>query len=133
MQNYEKIAITPDQIIPIARDMHDRGIMLTMIHGYVDHDGQTVISYDYAQGDTIESYTVTGFDTLPSIADIYSEAAAWPELELYELMGVTFEGLDTSRRLFLPEDMLDARGQILVQPMDELIQSRHPAKDAQQD
>ena len=48
-------------------------------------------------------------------------------------MGVTFEGLDTSRRLFLPEDMLDARGQILVQPMDELIQSRHPAKDAQQD
>ena len=40
MQNYEKIAITPDQIIPIARDMRDRGIMLTMIHGYVDHDGK---------------------------------------------------------------------------------------------
>ena len=133
MQNYEKIAITPDQIVPIARDMRNQGVMLTMIHGYIDSDGQAIVSYDYARGETIQSYTVTGFHTLPSIADIYSEAAAWPELELYELIGVTFEGLDTSRRLFLPEDMLDARGQILVQPMDELIQSRHSQQESPQE
>ena len=56
----------------------------------------------------------------------YDEAARWPELELYELLGVEFEGLDVSRRLFLPEDMLvtQGKGQIYVQPLSELRQKR---------
>ena len=91
-----------------------------MIHGYVDKEGKNVISYDYAVGSAIESYTVTGESVLPSIGDIYDQAAMWPERELNELMPVEFTGLDTSQRLFLPEDLLDDRGQILVQTMDEL-------------
>ena len=43
---------------------------------------------------------------------------------LNELFGITFEGLDTSQRLFLPEEMLDpqGRGQIMVMPLSELVE-----------
>ena len=37
-----------------------------------------------------------------------------------ELMPITFEGVDTSKRLFMPDSMLDGQGQILVTPMDKL-------------
>ena len=41
-------------------------------------------------------------------------------------MGIDFEGLDTSRRLFLPENMLETqgKGQILVMPLSELVEKR---------
>ena len=67
-----------------------------------------------------------GEKSVPSIADIYDEAARWPELELYELLGIEFEGLDTSKRLFLPENMLETqgKGQILVTPLSELVEKR---------
>ena len=42
-------------------------------------------------------------------------------VEITELMEITFEGLDTSKRLFMPDTMLDGQGQILVTPMDDLI------------
>ena len=120
MQEYKRIDIAADEIVPLAQDMKSRGVTLVMIHGYVDKEGKNVISYDYAVGSAIESYTVTGESVLPSIGDIYNQAAMWPERELNELMPVEFTGLDTSQRLFLPEDLLDDRGQILVQTMDEL-------------
>ena len=58
-------------------------------------------------------------------------AAIWPERELNELLGIQFEGLDTSQRLFLPEDMLETqgRGQIMVTPLSELVEkNRKEAK-----
>ena len=42
-----------------------------------------------------------------------------------ELMEVTFEGVDTSKRLFMPDSMLDGQGHIIVTPMDELIDKAH--------
>ena len=41
-------------------------------------------------------------------------------------MGLEFEGLDTSKRLFLPEDMLETQGKghILVTPLSELREKR---------
>ena len=65
---------------------------------------------------------------MPSIAPIYDLAAEWPERELVELMDITFEGLDTSKRLFMPDNMLDGQGQIIVTPMDELIDKAHGKK-----
>ena len=58
--------------------------------------------------------------------NIYDEAARWPQLELHELLGLEFEGMDVSRRLFLPEDMLETqgKGQIYVQPLSELRRKR---------
>lgn len=126
MQEYKAIQITRDEIVPTALRMRHAGNALVMIHGFLKADGTPHVSWDYAVNPAVESYYVEGETTLPSIGDVYDEAARWPELELYELLGLTFEGLDTSRRLFLPEDMLETqgKGQIYVQPLSELRAKR---------
>lgn len=126
MQDYKAIPITKADIVPTALKMRHEGRALVMIHGYLEKDGSTHVSWDYAVGNAVESYYVVGETTFPSIEDIYDEAARWPELELYELMGIEFEGLDTSARLFLPEDTLETqgKGQIIVTPLSELREKR---------
>lgn len=120
MQTNQKTIITKDQIIPIAQKMRADGVMLIMIHGYLDDDGLPVISYEYSKGPMVDSYEVRGEKVLPSIEPIYDLAAQWAERELTELIDVTFEGLDTSKRLFMPDNLLEGNGQILVTPMEEL-------------
>ena len=123
MQEYKRIDITSEQIVPIAERMRKSGRYLVMIHAFIDKDGQMDISYDYAVDPAIESYHVAGETKVPSIAPIYDTAAEWPERELNELFGIEFEGLDVSKRLFLPEDMLEmqGKGQIMVTPLKELV------------
>lgn len=123
MQEYRRIDITRDQIVPIAERMRKSGRYLVMIHAFIDKDGQMDISYDYAVDPAIESYHIAGETKVPSIAPIYDTAAEWPERELNELFGIEFEGLDVSKRLFLPEDMLEmqGKGQIMVTPLKELV------------
>ncbi len=125
MQEYKKINITKDEIVPVAEKMRKDGIALAMIHGFINDDGKPNISYEYEVGNGIESYTVDGESVLPSISAIYDLGAEWAEREIVELMDVTFEGLDTSKRLFMPDNMLDGQGQIIVTPMDELIDRAH--------
>ena len=120
MQDYKKIAITKNEIIPVAEKMRKNGIALAMIHGFINDEGKPNISYEYEVGSGIESYTVDGESVLPSISHIYDLGAEWAEREIVELIDVTFEGLDTSKRLFMPDIMLDGQGQIIVTPMDEL-------------
>ena len=120
MQDYIKIPLTKEEIVPLAKKMREEGVVLAMIHGYPDAEGLPVISYEFQTGEGISSYTVEKEKVLPSISQIYDMAAEWPERELMELMDVTFEGVDTSRRMFLPESMFDGQGQILVTPMKEL-------------
>ncbi len=122
MQEYRKIVIEKDQIVPIAEKMRKDGRYLVMIHAFINKDGQTDISWDYAVNPAVESYHVVGETTVPSIGDIYDTAATWPERELNELFNIQFEGLDVSKRLFLPEDMLETqgKGQIMVTPLAEL-------------
>lgn len=129
MQEYRKITITKDEIVPLAERMRKAGVILAMIHGFVTDDGKINISYEYQIEDRIESYTIEGENVLPTISHIYDQAAAWPERELNELIDVTFEGLDTSERLFMPDNMLDGQGQIFVTPMDELIEKVHGKKE----
>ena len=66
---------------------------------------------------------MVGENSLTSRGGIYDTAATWPERELNELFALEFEGLDMSRRLFLPEDMLETqgKGQIMVMPLRELV------------
>ena len=122
MQEYKRTEISKDQVVPIAEKMRKAGVGLVMIHGFLNEEGKMDVSWDYAVEPVIESYHVVGEMTLPSIGDIYCEAATWPERELNELFGVEFEGLDTSKRLFLPEEMLETqgKGQIMVMPLEEL-------------
>lgn len=122
MQEYKKTVIDKDQIVPIAERMRKNGVWLTMIHAFLNKEGQMEICYDYQVEPNIESYHVVGEMSVPSIGKIYDVAAEWPERELNELFGVTFEGLDVSKRLFLPEDLLETqgKGQIMVTPLSEL-------------
>ncbi len=122
MQAYKRIEITKDQVVPIAEKMRKAGVGLVMIHGFLNEQGQPDVSWDYAVEPVIESYHVVGEETLPTISGIYDEAAAWPERELNELFGLVFEGLDMSKRLFLPEEMLETQGKghIMVTPLAEL-------------
>ena len=122
MQEYKKIVVEKNQIVPIAEKMRKEGRYLVMIHAFIDQEGRMDISWDYAVDPEIESYHVIGEMEVPSIGEIYDTAATWPERELNELFGIRFEGLDTSKRLFLPEDMLETqgKGQIMVTPLAEL-------------
>ena len=124
MQEYKRIDISKDQVVPVAERMRKEGRYLVMIHGFINNDGQMDVSYDYAVDPAIESYHVVGETVLPSIGAIYDTAATWPERELNELFAVEFEGLDTSKRLFLTEDMLETqgKGQIMVTPLSELVE-----------
>ena len=124
MQEYKRIDISKDQIVPIAERMRKQNIYLVMIHAFINKEGLMDISWDYAVNPAVESYHVVGEMRVPSIGEIYDAAAVWPERELNELFGIEFEGLDTTRRLFLPEDMLETqgRGQIMVTPMSELVE-----------
>ena len=124
MQEYKRIDIGKDQIVPVAERMRKAGVYLVMIHAFIDKEGRMDISWDYAVDPAIESYHVVGETVLPSIGAIYDTAATWPERELNELFAVEFEGLDTSKRLFLPEDMLETqgKGQIMVTPLSELVE-----------
>ena len=125
MQEYKRIDIQKDQIVPIAERMRKQGVYLVMIHGFLNKEGLLDVSWDYAVNPAVESYHVVGEMTLPSIGEIYDTAATWPERELNELFGVVFEGLDMSKRLFLPEDMLETqgKGQIMVTPLSELVEN----------
>ena len=122
MQEYRRIDIGKDQIVPVAERMRKAGNYLVMIHAFIDKEGRMDISWDYAVDPAVESYHIVGETKVPSIGEIYDTAATWPERELNELFGIEFEGLDVSQRLFLPEDMLETqgKGQIMVTPLKEL-------------
>ena len=124
MQEYKRIDISKDQIVPVAERMRKDGRYLVMIHAFINTEGQMDVSYEYAVDPVVEAYHVVGETVLPDIAPVYDLVAEWPERELNELFGIEFEGLDVSKRLFLPEDMLDpeGRGQIMVTPLKELVE-----------
>ena len=122
MQEYKKIVIEKDQIVPTAERMRKAGKALLMIHAFINNEDKMDVSWDYAVDPAVESYHVIGETKLPSIGEIYDTAATWPERELNEIFGIEFDGLDVSQRLFLPEDMLETqgKGQIMVIPLAEL-------------
>lgn len=132
MQEYKRIDIVKDQIVPVAERMRKAGVYLVMIHAFIDKEGRMDISWDYAVDPAIESYHVVGEMEVPSVGEIYDTAATWPERELNELFGITFEGLDVSQRLFLPEDMLETqgKGQIMVTPLKELVEKNVKKEEA---
>ena len=120
MQVNNKHMITVDEVVSVAQEMKEKGATLGMIHGHLDKEGKKVVTYDYFLGNAVESYEVADVTTLPTVSGIWATSASWPEIELHELIGVDFEGLDMTQRLFLPADMLDGKGQIFVTPMSEL-------------
>lgn len=120
MQDYKSFEIKKDEIVPLAEKMKKDARRLIMIEGFVDKEGKNVVSYQYEIGNCIESYTIAGQESLPTISHIYDLAAAWPEEELFELMGMKFDGLSMRGRLFMADNMLDGQGHILVTALKDL-------------
>ena len=120
MQTNEKIQITPEEIVPTAEKMRAENRLLIMIHGHMEKDGTPVVSYDYDDGANVLSYEVRGHATVPTISHIYDAAAQWAERDVAELVPITFEGLDCSQRLFMPDNLLIGQGQITVTPLNVL-------------
>lgn len=120
MQEFKSVDINKGEIVSLAEKMKKDGKRLLMIQGYVDKENQNVICYQYEVGNCIESYVVKGENELPSISHLYDLAASWPEEEIFELMGVKFDGLEMRGRLFLPDTMLEGQGHIIVTPLSEL-------------
>lgn len=128
MQENKKTYISKKDVLPIARKMKKAEVQLIMIHGHLEDDGTPVISYEYSLGPVVDSYEVRGETVLPSITPVYDLAAQWAEREINELIGVEFEGLDLSQRLFLPDNLLEGGGQILVTPLSELRKANVDAR-----
>ena len=120
MQKTQLESITKDQVVPTAEQMKKDGRQLIMIHAFMEKDGTPVVMYDYSRGETDGECGVRGGNVLPTISGIYDQAAAWPEREINELMDISFDGLDTSERLFMPDNLLEGKGQILVTPISEI-------------
>ena len=120
MQTNEKIQITPEEIVPTAEKMRAENRLLIMIHGHMEKDGTPVVSYDYDDGANVLSFEVRGHATVPTISHIYDAAAQWAERDVAELVPITFEGLDCSQRLFMPDNLLSGQGQITVTPLNVL-------------
>ena len=53
MQEYKKIEITKEQVIPTAEKMRADGIALAMIHGFINDEGKPNVSYEYEVGSGI--------------------------------------------------------------------------------
>lgn len=115
--------IRNDEVVKIAEKMKMEKYQLTVITGYADKEGKPVISYSYDVGGNIQTYKLTGDETIPSITGVYGAAAEWFEEEIAELMGIEFEGLDKKDRLFLPEEF-DGSGQIIVSSLSELAKNK---------
>lgn len=120
MQKTQIESITKDQVVPTAEQMKKDGRQLIMIHAFMEKDGTPVVMYDYSLGEIVRECEVRGEHVLLTISGIYDQAAAWPEREINELMDISFDGLDTSERLFMPDNLLEGKGQILVTPISEI-------------
>jgi NADH-quinone oxidoreductase subunit C len=131
VQEFKSFEMKKDEILTIAEKMKKNGRRIVMIQGYVDKSGQNVVCYQYAVDNCIESYYIKGQTELPSISHIYDLTAAWPEEELFELMGIKFEGLQMRGRLFLPDTMLEGQGHIIVTPLSELKEKAIGSKEAE--
>lgn len=111
--------ISKGEIVKKAEEMKKNGCTLTVITGYVDKEGNPVISYCYDVDGELETYKLSGEKNIPTITGVYGTAAEWFEEEISELMDVKFEGLEMKGRLFLPDEF-DGSGQIIVSSLSEL-------------
>lgn len=120
MHDFEGVEVKKEDILNIANKMFKEKRRLLIINGYINEDGQNVIAYNFDLGGPVRTYLLKGEDEVPSITPVYGGSARWCEEEIEEMMMVKFQGLDRSGRLFLPDELKDGEGQILVMPIEEL-------------
>lgn len=120
MHDFNKINITSNEIVEVAKEMINQKNRLVIMNGYINENKENVVCYNFDINGKIDTYTIVGEDKIPTITTVYGEAARWCEEEIEEMMQVEFIGLNRSGRLFLPEEFKEGEGQILVMPLKEL-------------
>jgi NADH-quinone oxidoreductase subunit C len=109
------IAVEPAAIVAVCRFLHDEPELafdsLSNQSG-VDYKAKNVIQvvyhlYSYAHRHWIVLKVDAPRDTpiVPSVESVW-KAANWHEREIYDLLGVTFDGHSDLRRLLMPEDWI---------------------------
>jgi NADH-quinone oxidoreductase subunit C len=109
------IAVEPAAIVDVCRFLHDepdlRFDSLSNQSG-VDYKAKGVIQvvyhlYSYPHGHKIVLKVDTSRDNpvVPTVEGVW-KAANWLEREIYDLLGVTFDGHCDLRRIMMPEDWI---------------------------
>lgn len=129
MHDFQSKEIAKDELIEIAQKMFKDKRRLVMINGYLNEEKEIVIAYNFDLDGDVITYLLKGESKIPSITPIYQGSARWAEEEIEEMLPVTFEGLNRSGRLFLPEEFKDGEGQILVMPLEELKKYKDKRED----
>jgi len=79
-----------------AVDFKDRGVIQVVYHLY---------SYTHRHRIVLKAETPRDDAHLPTVEGVW-KSANWLEREIYDLMGVTFDGHTDLRRLLMPEDWI---------------------------
>jgi len=109
------IVVQPPHIAAVARFLHDdpalRFDVLSNETG-VDYKAKNVIqvvyhlySYEHRHGLVLKVDTPRDNASVPTVENVW-KAANWLEREIYDLLGVFFEGHSDLRRLLMPEDWI---------------------------
>jgi len=108
------LTLTPERVRPVVELLMDKFDIyhLSTITG--DDTGEGVrLLYHFWSGYGITLDTLLSYDTLriPTLTDLIPGAAFY-EREVQEMLGVTFEGLETPGPMFLPDDWESGDGPI---------------------
>jgi NADH-quinone oxidoreductase subunit C len=107
------IAVAPSVIVEVCRFLHDDPEMrfdsLSNLTG-VDYKARDVIqvvyhlySYTHRHSIVLKADAPRADPTVPTVEGVW-KAANWLEREMYDLLGINFDGHSDLRRLLMPED-----------------------------
>jgi NADH-quinone oxidoreductase subunit C len=101
----------PKQIKSVIRNLQDRGYkFIASLHGvdYYPHEPRLGVLYELLDMDTVDRISVkarlhTESPVIDSVMELFP-GAAFPEREVFDMFGVSFEGHPDLRRILMPED-----------------------------
>ena len=106
-----EIQIAPEQNVAVLAWLRERGYsFLASLHGvdYYPHEPRLGVVYELLDMKAVDRVSVKArvSTEAPSIASVLSlwPGADFPERELYDMFGVSFDGHPDLRRILMPED-----------------------------
>ncbi|MEM0150166.1 MAG: NADH-quinone oxidoreductase subunit C [Thermoplasmata archaeon] len=99
------ILVNKESLIEHLKDLKEKGYNYLVLMSAVDYIDYREVVYhlsSYMENKIIVLKVRTKDDVLPSATSLWA-SANWFEREIYDLMGIKFEGHPDLRRIFLPE------------------------------
>jgi NADH-quinone oxidoreductase subunit C len=105
------LVIDPGKVRPVLSRLHIKGYtFLASLHGvdYYPHEPRLGVLYELLDMDRVERISVkarvpTDAPEIDSVVELFP-GAEYPEREVYDMFGVTFNGHPDMRRILMPED-----------------------------